>query len=105
MGQDRNRMHQEYEAISANWNTKAEAAFVFQMVLDDTISFEQAQRLILMRPEQLAWLCKTFPFDAPLLKQIFRRRCRTYKDFLFLCAHPERAQTFREAVYLTAGAA
>ena len=105
MNQDRNRMQQQYEAIGANWNTKAEAAFVFQMVLDDTISFEQAQRLILMRPEQLAWLCKTFPFDAPLLKQIFRRRCRTYKDFLFLCAHPEHAEAFRETVYLTAGAA
>ncbi|KKM64432.1 hypothetical protein LCGC14_1501430 [marine sediment metagenome] len=105
MGQDRNRMQQEYEAINTNWNTKAEAAFFFQMVSDDTISFEQVQRDILMRPEQLAWLCKTFPFDAPLLKQIFRRRCRTYKDFLFLCAHPERAQTFREAVYPTAGAA
>ena len=105
MGQDRNRMQQQYEAISANWNTKAEAAFFFQMVSDDTISFEQAQRDILMRPEQLAWLCKSSPLEALIIKQISRRRCRTYKDFLFLCAHPERAEVFREAVYLTAGAA
>ncbi|KKK83482.1 hypothetical protein LCGC14_2792950, partial [marine sediment metagenome] len=39
------------------------------MMLADEISFGQAERILLMRPEQLAWLCKTFPFDAPLLKQ------------------------------------
>ena len=103
MGQDRNRMQQQYEAIGANWNTKATAALFFQMMLGDAISFEQAERLILMRPKQLTWLCKSSPLEALIIKQIFERRCQTYKDFLFLCAHPERAEEFRKTVYLNAG--
>ena len=105
MKQDFNRMQQQHEAISASWNTNTEAAFFFQMVLDGRLSFEQVERAILMRPEQLAWLCKVSPLEATILKAIFKRRCQTYGDFLFLCAHPERLEEFRQTAYLTAGAA
>ena len=105
MGKDFNRMQQQHEAISASWNTNAEAAFFFQMVSDGRLSFERAQRDILMRPEQLARLCKDCPLEATIFKAIFKRRCQTYGDFLFLCAHPERVEEFRQTAYLTVGAA
>lgn len=101
MGKDFNRMQQQHEAISASWNTNAEAAHFFQMVSDGRLSFEQAERDLLMRPEQLARLCKGCPREARIFKAIFKRRCQTYGDFLFLCAHPEQVEEFRQAVYLT----
>lgn len=98
-------MQQKHEAISASWNTNTEAAFFFQMVSDGRLSFERAEHDILMRPEQLARLCKGYPREATILKAIFKRRCQTYGDFLFLCAHPERVEEFRQAVYLGVAAA
>jgi hypothetical protein len=86
-----------HESISVHWSSRAEAFSFWKLVLRDKLSFHQAKKEILMTERQLAWLREGWPLEARMMEAIHEQRLDTWKDFLYLCEHPEAAPEFQRA--------
>lgn len=67
------------------------------------LSFDQAKKDILMTERQLARLREGWPLEARMMEAIYELRLTTWKDFLYLCKHPEAGPEFQRAFIQSGG--
>jgi len=87
----------EFEGINARWNPQGEAFHFWRLVRINKMTLESVQQYILMTEKQLRWLIKSSPPERAVIEAIYEQRVDTWKAFQFLCAHPEKAQEFKQA--------
>ena len=83
------------------WNPRGQAWAFWNMVCNGLLTLEQAKKDILMTRKQRSFLIAKYQLPTTAINEIFEQRTDTWKEFLFLCAHPESGPKYKSAMMLT----